>query len=459
MRKLFVVLLGVTVLFHGCSENDQSTTYLPIENVYGTHFSLDNFEDPFVKNNLNIDWDRYVSRQGENGREIREYRTWSDAKQVLNEGDRELGLKYTVMASKERESKIWDYTILKYTGGDIRSLQNVSFFEKNNFSGPLYFYDIKGRTTKIEGYTNGELVSTFTDVEKGFVTASSKDPEISCGLGDGDCSGGGSGGGWRTVVVKHYTDWYNVRSNGVREYSHSSTDGYTLERIWVPSGGGAGPRHSHVPGGHGSSGVNVHPFEIILDKSFVGTKAECVYDKLSKLNGNLFKKTIGKFIDDPKYDLTFKVGKCSTSDDACTNSNDFNNMIITIEDVNTNPLQLAQYILHEAIHAELHRYVSRFKAGVDPNNRARLFQLYAYYKNKEKPGNIQHIYMTENYINPIASALRQLDGNKYPLDYYRAFAWDGLRVWDANNLLSMEENFKYENYRNITVNNTKISCK
>jgi len=116
-------------------------------------------------------------------------------------------------------------------------------------------------------------------------------------------------------------------------------------------------------------------------------------------------------------------------------------------------------ILQKAIHAEMHRYVSRFKSGVDPNNRARLFQLYKHYKDLElNTGEIQHIYMTENYIIPIAKALRSIDGNRYPMEYYKSFAWDGLRLWDANGLLSMEMDSIYYSYRNIVVNNSILGC-
>ena len=37
-------------------------------------------------------------------------------------------------------------------------------------------------------------------------------------------------------------------------------------------------------------------------------KAKCVYDKLKTTNGNLFKKTIAKFIDDPEYNLILSIG-------------------------------------------------------------------------------------------------------------------------------------------------------
>ena len=190
-------------------------------------------------------------------------------------------------------------------------------------------------------------------------------------------------------------------------------------------------------------------------------KPNCVYGKLKKPNGDLFKKTIGAFIDDPEYNLTLKIGNCKNSEEACTDSNDVNNIVIIIEDINTNPLQLAQYILHEGIHAEIHRYVSRHVNGIDLSNRPRLFQLYKHYLELDQgydTGDIQHIYMTERYINPIASALRQIDGNKYPLDYYKAFAWDGLRDWDANNLLSMQENSNNETHRKTVINNSTIPC-
>ena len=90
------------------------------------------------------------------------------------------------------------------------------------------------------------------------MTATSKFPEIGgCGSADGDCGPGGggpgSGGIWKTVVTRLYTDWYNVRPNGSMDYNGSTSNGYRLDSVWVPSGGDIGPRHSHVTGGQGSS--------------------------------------------------------------------------------------------------------------------------------------------------------------------------------------------------------------
>jgi len=125
-----------------------------------------------------------------------------------------------------------------------------------------------------------------------------------------------------------------------------------------------------------------------------------------------------------------------------------------------------KFQLHEGIHAELHRYVSRFEAGVDPNNRPRLFQLYAYYKGWAKTKSdggynwkelAQHNYMVENYVKQIAGAIRNLDGNRYPLDNYISYGWDGLRKYGYTaKRLTKAQNTEYNKLRSIVNANTKV---
>lgn len=190
-------------------------------------------------------------------------------------------------------------------------------------------------------------------------------------------------------------------------------------------------------------------------------KARCVFEKLTIDNSELFRETIGSFIDNPKFNLTFIEGECSNTDQACTDDDYVSttgNITIKIENVNTNPLDIATLILHESIHAEIARFVVQYKTNVNVNDRPRLLQLFQYYKNlyDNQSGEIDHIYMTEKYITPIAKALRQFDNNSYPLDYYRSFAWDGLRKWDANKILTEPLNDKYEDYRHLVIKNSKI---
>ncbi|MBD0833332.1 hypothetical protein [Aestuariibaculum sediminum] len=182
---------------------------------------------------------------------------------------------------------------------------------------------------------------------------------------------------------------------------------------------------------------------------------------LKNSNSNLFKETVGKFIDDAKYDLIFMDGNgdCPSSNDACTDASYIANsgtIYIFIEKYSGSNLEDEALFLHEAIHAEIARYVYRFEQEEDPNIRARMFELLKYYREMEvAEEDINHPYMTLYYINPIASALRKLDDFKYPLEYYKSFAWDGLRDWDVSNLLEMEEAQEYTEYRTI-VNEIQI---
>lgn len=198
-------------------------------------------------------------------------------------------------------------------------------------------------------------------------------------------------------------------------------------------------------------------------------RANCVYEKLESANGSLFKETIGAFIDDPQYNLGIIIGECSTSDTGCTNGDlveSINQVTIIIEDTTQPSLELAATILHEGIHAEIFRYVSRFENNIDPNNRSKLLQLYQFYKgltnNKNYDGSpvsdAQHVYMAENYVAKIADAIRELDGNKYSREYYMWYGWEGLEEYDFKNRLTPNLETQYNNYQNIVNANTSFNC-
>ncbi|WP_303318424.1 hypothetical protein Q4Q34_09990 [Flavivirga abyssicola] len=198
-------------------------------------------------------------------------------------------------------------------------------------------------------------------------------------------------------------------------------------------------------------------------------KPLCVYNNLATKNGDLFKQSIGAFVDDPDYHLKFKVGNCSTTNDACTDTSNLDStgeITITIEDVNQSGLGIAALMLHEGIHAEIHRYVSRFQSGIDPTDRPRLFKLYAFYKGWANStqdvdynwkNDAHHQYMVENYVNKIASAVRELDNNKYPLSHYLAYGWEGLTKYGYTaKRLTASENLNNLNLRAIADGNSQI---
>ena len=382
-----------------------------------------------------------------------------------------LAQKYSVTVAKVVDGSSLEYRVVRFLSNDNRSMTPVSFRDKADFTGTVYYYDLKGRTERVEGYKDGILKAVSGDIGKGGTSLASRVPK-DCLPDDPYCDGGF----FIYEPVSHYTDWYNVRGNRL-DYSHSTYEYTSYIKVWVPSNGGGAPARNYherldAPAPHGPGGTwhaSNHPKEIIKDPSIIGTKAECVYEKLASTNEDIFKETIGKFVKDPKYDLILKVGKCNNSDIACTDGSkvDINGDItMIIEDVTQPPLELAATILHEGIHAEIYRYVNLHENGLDSNDRARIFQLYQYYKGlsveKTYTGNpvtnAQHVYMAENYVKPIASAIRQLDNNRYPLEYYMWYGWEGLEGEDFQNKLTSELISKYNNFQETVNGTTKFKC-
>jgi hypothetical protein len=181
-------------------------------------------------------------------------------------------------------------------------------------------------------------------------------------------------------------------------------------------------------------------------------KALCVYNKLKTVNGNLFKETIASFMPDPTYDLILKNGNCTSTDEACTDGSlsSINGQItITIENDTQHGLGIAAAILHEAIHANMWRYIAQYKTGVDKNDKLEVFRWYKHYAplygdvfnpspNTNPKNDIDHIYMNLHYIIPIERALRQLDNNRFLEEYYKAYAMEGLRGMDPYSTLSTD---------------------
>lgn len=218
-------------------------------------------------------------------------------------------------------------------------------------------------------------------------------------------------------------------------------------------------------GGTGGNAVVDNEIYVNVINNLTG-KAKCVYDKLFEDGNQLFRETVGAFIDDPQYNLTFNVGSCNTSSAAaCTDDIDPFNIQITFQETGVNSIEWAQMILHESIHAEMARFVSQYQSGVDVNNRPYLFKLYAHYKGWADAidsdfnwdNAADHQYMITNYVDRIAETLREFDDFRYPLDNYKSYAWDGLRDnYNYTGTLTSAQETYYNNLRaqtNIGIQN------
>ena len=144
---------------------------------------------------------------------------------------------------------------------------------------------------------------------------------------------------------------------------------------------------------------------------------------------------------------------------------------IIIQNNGLRSLEMAATILHEGIHAEIYRYVDSYRKGVNPENRPNLlgyyFQYQAQNNNTLSTSNAQHQHMADNYVKPIANALRTLDNNRYSLDSYMPFAWDGLRkfgwdgYWDNGKYIKLDRDKYNECLKKKIMKNTQFGkdCK
>ena len=259
-----------------------------------------------------------------------------------------------------------------------------------------------------------------------------------------DCLGGG---GTNEIIVKA-TPFPGIRpgptSHGIGGFTNinvystgnpSTSSNYT-------SGGGVSGRTTvtSVAGSLYTHAINERELAEGEEEQIINElkgKEKCAYEQMTSLN--LFKSTINRFGHNDNYNLILKSwtkDACNSSyDDGCTDASDLKNGNITIyiQNPGRGSLDVAAIILHEGIHAEIFKYVDEYKKGLDPNNREKLLEWYFTYKaqndNTYATSDAQHQYMADNFVKPIAEALRELDNYKYPLNDYMGFAWEGLRPY------------------------------
>jgi len=479
--RLGILFLGIsTFIISSCSNEELLTIEeQQVTNLFEKNFSMSNFNDPTktIKGNIEINWQDDIINDIKQY-SFHQFNVATKNKAILNSNYS--SSTYTLKLLAYQDNEHINYYLAKFLpfADDKKNWETINYFDMSyKYSGMVYLYNLKGEIELSEVYEYGKLIRQIVHQDNIFVNSGIKmarcvEPEQRISENNSGCfpGGGGTGGYYQEIITEHYIDWYQhidtVGGYEIYQWTSEQYTGSTTTWVWVSDPnydpGLYSVQYANSVTDEALNGANlavdnISLFKIKLDATFISNvKLKCTYDKLTADNNSLFRNTVGVFVDDPKFNLTFKVGNCIQTNDQCTDRSDPNNIIITFEDVGISPIEMAQAILHESIHAEIARFVTQYESDVDVNDRPRLFQLFKYYSSQYGSGDIQHVYMTEKYINPMASALKEFDNHKYPVDYYKSFAWDGLRDWDANNLLSMEMNTTYNSYRTIVIQNSTV---
>lgn len=357
--------------------------------------------------------------------------------------------------------------VLKYMIDNLDEIQMEGYLDFSKMNATIHDFSLNRFSQYLEQYFSNSNRNNFVGscreiTHGGGDLEDPDDPNNNDGDDQNDCQVDVWSNGETGDIFM--INWHcSNGSSGSTSFRNNDCDGGT-----DIGGGSAGVNNGNCPNGTIVNGVCVTSDDDHIINELTGEE-KCMYEKLKDLS--LFKSTIKKFEDSDTYDLTLKKGNCSNTDLACTDGSDIanGNVSITFETpVNGLPLEFAAIILHEGIHAELFKYVNEYTQGLDPNQRENL--LYHYFEAKKDidpkymDALAQHQHMADKYVKPIAEAIRALDKNNYPLEYYMGYGWDGLRrygydgYWDNEVYINLDKSTSTQYYQNqeIVNNNTQI---
>jgi hypothetical protein len=212
---------------------------------------------------------------------------------------------------------------------------------------------------------------------------------------------------------------------------------------------------------------------IIIDPSVINNpKVKCVLDGLLN-DGNTLSDTIVKFAGDSvDIDLKIEVGEVDNDDPGILISSSLSN-IFTLRIDNSRaqerlPIQIATTFMHEAIHAEMRRFLYGAKGSSTlpgfPGSFAEDWVLYVNKQNgkdfNDQVSIAEHNAMAHKYVGLIIEGLEGFDNNNLTYDQYYALALEGLFYTDVFTELnrSYSERQEYDQNFESALQSSSTSC-
>jgi hypothetical protein len=212
---------------------------------------------------------------------------------------------------------------------------------------------------------------------------------------------------------------------------------------------------------------------IIIDPSVINNpKVKCVLDGLLN-DGNTLSDTIVKFAGDSvDIDLKIEVGEVDNDDPGILISSSLSN-IFTLRIDNSRaqerlPIQIATTFMHEAIHAEMRRFLYGAKGSSTlpgfPGSFAEDWVLYVNKQNgkdfNDQVSIAEHNAMALKYVGLIIEGLEGFDNNNLTYDQYYALALEGLFYTDVFTELnrSYSERQEYDQNFESALQSSSTSC-
>lgn len=257
-----ILLLFITFSITNCDKDNiiekQQDDIQQIKNEY----SLENFNDINIKNNLSIDWDDYIQQKNpETNSNSYEFNGVYSYNNFIENGKLKLFFKYKLFVSKD-DSKLWNLHLVKFSTNNETLIQNISYFYLDSFSGTLSQFNLKGETLGIKGFKNGVLVSEFENNKSSSDNTNIYSKQKNIAVNCSDC--------YVLVTIEHYTDWFKSGPGVSWIYTHSTLNYVSHEYVYVGEENNSGLQetyfHDHISPSHGGS-YNNHENEVVLEEN------------------------------------------------------------------------------------------------------------------------------------------------------------------------------------------------
>ena len=434
-----VLIVGILLTLTNCEKEDlvqdESSVKLSqkkdsnIDRIQ-KNFSLKNYQDNFVKENLQVKWNQFDFYTGSHNSTIYEFVTNLNSKISPTKGKKSFFSKYKVQVIIDTEGNL-SYTIIKYLSNEKEPLKKITINSLNGFSGTISYFNNNGEVLKLQGYSKGTFVEEFDKQSNKNISA--REAPIESGT-------------WVPMTIERWTDWYqNFLGGSAMFYSHSSDYTVSVEWVYIETGGSGYSNtiyHSHTDAPHGSGtypdpdSIDNHAEEILIENLDPCSKSIFILIQ----NGNSLRDIINQFAgEDSQFSWTIETNDGSSFENqnnlAETNwSNATGNEYLTeIKSSYINSatrLSIARTIIHEAIHAYILSFldsgVSSFTT-IFPELWNDLVSRKYGDPNTPSGWNLYHHQeMARNYVNTISDALANWDGNQHNSQYYTDLAWGGL---------------------------------
>ncbi|WP_233862615.1 DUF6973 domain-containing protein [Tenacibaculum piscium] len=152
-----VTLCFITSFLWNCEQEENFPTNE--KNLAKENFTLKNFKNPFIKENLVVNWNNFNENIGKKTTTY-EFTTSFKVPFYVEKRGQKIPIKYKILATKT-VADTWDYKLIKLFPSPKSNTKMAKYSNSNAFTGIATHYNLKGEKTQYNTYNKGEIIGSI----------------------------------------------------------------------------------------------------------------------------------------------------------------------------------------------------------------------------------------------------------------------------------------------------------